>query len=93
MICLYQDPLRGVLAGLPHTTGLGFQTGHPDWRVLVHWGGARGVNVGIYGLHGATLRIVSFMTPEAGLPGYPRSTHPLQITHPNGSPRPFINGL
>ena len=26
---------RGVLAGLPHTTGLGFQTGHPDRRVLV----------------------------------------------------------
>ena len=25
---------RGVLAGLPHTTGLGFQTGHPDRRVL-----------------------------------------------------------
>ena len=28
------DP-RGVLAGLPHTTGIGFQTGNPDRRVLV----------------------------------------------------------
>ena len=27
---------RGVLAGLLHTTALGFQTGHPDRRVLVH---------------------------------------------------------
>ena len=25
-----------VLAELPHTTSLGFQTGHPDRRVLVH---------------------------------------------------------
>ena len=26
---IYQDHPRVVLAGLPHTTGLGFQTGHP----------------------------------------------------------------
>ena len=29
------DPPVGVSNGLPHTTGLGFQTGHPDSRVLV----------------------------------------------------------
>ena len=36
-----QDPPRGVLAGLPHTTYIGFQTGHPDRRVLVQSSGSR----------------------------------------------------
>ena len=25
-----------------------------DWHILLHWGGARGVNVGIYGIHGVS---------------------------------------
>ena len=31
---IYRHLQRGVLAGLPHTTSLGFQTGHHDRRVL-----------------------------------------------------------
>ena len=36
----YLDPptigvSNGIMDILPHTTYIGFQTGHPDWRVLV----------------------------------------------------------
>ena len=37
---LIPGPSRGVLAGLPHTIYIGFQTGHPDRRLLIRFVGS-----------------------------------------------------